>query len=277
MIFLEAKPIVEKIKSELQARVSDVSPKPRLAIVIVGESAPSRKFVELKEAFAKSVGIETQRYELPADISTNNLRERMRDIVHEPRNSGVIVQLPLPSQIDAQAILNAITPDKDVDALSARVVGDIAVGKSRIIPPVAQAVRLLLEHYAIDVTNKKMTVIGMGRLVGKPVIAWAMHAGAIITALNSTEQMTRDTLGDADIVVAGIGVPRVVTGDMLKQGVVVLDIGTSEDGGVLVGDIDQESVSKKASYMTPSKGGIGPLTVALVFKNLLTLFRQSAD
>ena len=158
MIFLEAKPIVEKIKSDIASRIIGMSPKSRLAIVEVGESAPSKKFVELKEAFAKSVGIETQRYELPADISTNNLRERMRDIVHESRNSGVIVQLPLPAQIDAQAILNAIVPEKDVDVLSARAVGNMSVGKSRVMPPVAGAVKLLLEHYGVEIVGKKMTV-----------------------------------------------------------------------------------------------------------------------
>ncbi|MEK7630638.1 MAG: bifunctional 5,10-methylenetetrahydrofolate dehydrogenase/5,10-methenyltetrahydrofolate cyclohydrolase [Patescibacteria group bacterium] len=271
MIFLEAKPIVEKIKSDIVARVSGMSPKPRLAIVIVGESAPSKKFVEFKEAFAKSVGIETQRYELPADISTNNLRERMRDIVHESRNSGVIVQLPLPKHIDTQAILNAIIPEKDVDVLSARAVGNVSVGKSRIMPPVAGAVKLLLEHYGVEVLGKKITVVGRGRLVGQPVAMWAMRAGAVVTVLHGADQVNHEMLGDADIVVSGLGSPRVITGDIVKDTVAVIDVGTSEDGGLLVGDVDQESVSKKASHLTPPVGGVGPLTVALVFQNLLTL------
>ncbi|MEK7649888.1 MAG: bifunctional 5,10-methylenetetrahydrofolate dehydrogenase/5,10-methenyltetrahydrofolate cyclohydrolase [Patescibacteria group bacterium] len=271
MIFLEAQPVVEKMKSELATRVSGMQQKPRLAIVMVGESAPSKKFVELKEAFAKSIGVETQRYELPEDISTNSFRERMRDIVHESRNTGVIVQLPLPPQIDAQAILNAIVPEKDVDVLSARAVGNMAVGKSRIMPPVAGAVKLLFEHYGIDMVGKKMTVVGAGRLVGQPVAMWAMHAGAIVTVLHGADQVNQEMLKDADIIVLGLGKPRIITGDMVKDGVVVVDVGTSEDGGVLVGDVDQESVSKKALYMTPAKGGVGPLTVALVFQNLITL------
>ncbi|MSR76030.1 MAG: bifunctional 5,10-methylenetetrahydrofolate dehydrogenase/5,10-methenyltetrahydrofolate cyclohydrolase [Candidatus Ryanbacteria bacterium] len=274
MIFLEAKPILEKIKNDIASRVSGISPKPRLAIVMVGESAPSKKFVELKEVFAKSVGIETQRYEMPVDISTNNLRERMRDIVHEPRNSGVIVQLPLPGQIDAQAILNAIIPEKDVDVLSARAVGNVSVGKSHIMPPVAGAVKLLLEHYGVEVSGKKIVVVGAGRLVGQPVAMWAMRAGAVVTVLHGADQVNHEMLKDADIVISGLGKPRVITGEMVKDGVVVVDVGTSEDGGVLVGDVDQESVSKKASHMTPLKGGVGPLTVALVFQNLVTFLEK---
>jgi methylenetetrahydrofolate dehydrogenase (NADP+) / methenyltetrahydrofolate cyclohydrolase len=198
----------------------------------------------------------------------------MRDIVHEPRNTGVIVQLPLPQQIDAQAILNAITPEKDVDVLSARAVGNMAVGKSRIVPPVAGAVKLLLEHYSVEVRGKKMTVVGAGRLVGQPVAMWAMHAGAVVTVLHGAGQVNHEMLKDADIIVSGLGKPRVITGDMVKEGVVVVDVGTSEDGGVLVGDVDQESVSKKASHMTPAQGGVGPLTVALVFQNLSTLLEK---
>ncbi len=271
MIFLEAKPIVEKLKSDIASRVAGVSLKPRLAIVIVGEDRISAKFVELKEVFAKSVGIETQRYELPADISTNHLRERMRDIVHEPRNSGVIVQLPLPEHIDTQAILNAIVPEKDVDVLSARAVGNVSVGKSRVMPPVAGAVKLLLEHYGVEVVGKKMAVVGAGRLVGQPVALWAMRAGAMVTVLHSADQVNHEMLKDADIIVSGLGKPRVIMGDMVKDGAAVIDVGTSEDGGVLVGDVDFDSVSKKASHITPVKGGVGPLTIALIFQNLLSL------
>jgi len=271
MMVLEAKPIVEKIKNDLTARVASMQYKPRLAIVMVGESAPSKKFVELKEVFAKSIGVETQRYELPADITTNALRERMRDIVHESRNTGVIVQLPLPRQIDTQSILNAITPEKDVDVLSARAVGNMAVGKSRVIPPVAGAVKCLFEHYGIELTGKKMVVAGAGRLVGQPVAMWAMRAGAIVTVLHGADQVNHEMLGDADIVVSGLGNPHAITGEMIKDGAVVIDVGTAEDGGVLVGDVDFESVSKKVSHITPVKGGVGPLTVALVFQNLIKL------
>jgi methylenetetrahydrofolate dehydrogenase (NADP+)/methenyltetrahydrofolate cyclohydrolase len=271
MILLEAKPIVEKIKSDIESRVSGISSKPRLAIVMVGESAPSKKFVELKETFAASVGIETQRYELPVDITTNNLRERMRDIVHEPRNTGVIVQLPLPAHIDTQAILNAIVPEKDVDVLSARAVGNIAVGKARVMPPVAGAVKLLFEHYGVDIVGKKMIIVGAGRLVGQPVAMWAMRTGAVVTVLHGADQANREMLGDADIIVSGLGRPRVITGEMTKEGVVVVDVGTAEDDGALVGDVDFDTVSQKASYITPLKGGVGPLTVALVFQNLLGL------
>src|SRR3989338_5941462 len=167
MILLEGKPIAEEIKARLKTEIAQMQDKPRLAIVMVGKNAISEKFVLLKEKFAREIGAETRRYEFSADITTNELRLRMRDLVHEARNDGVIVQLPLPEHIDTQGILNAVVPEKDVDMLSARAVGDFQVGKSKIAPPVVAAVKALFEKNGIEIRgpdghSKRVVVIGYG-------------------------------------------------------------------------------------------------------------------
>ncbi|MDA1334512.1 MAG: bifunctional 5,10-methylenetetrahydrofolate dehydrogenase/5,10-methenyltetrahydrofolate cyclohydrolase [bacterium] len=270
MKLLEGKPLALEIKEELKK----ANAKKRLAIVMVGDNSASESFVALKEKFAKEVGIETKRYAFPKDISTNELRARMKDIVHEAKNNGVIVQLPLPEEIDTQSVLNAVTPQKDVDVLSARAVGDFQVGKSKIVPPVVGAVKLLFERNNISVRNKHVVVVGHGLLVGKPIAIWLKQGCARVTVMPDEDSFDSTMLGLADIIISGAGKPCLITGDLVKDGVVVVDVGMSEQNGKLVGDVDHESVALKAQCMTPEKGGVGPLTVAFVFKNLMTLAKK---
>ena len=278
-ILLEGKPIAEEIKTRLKTEIAQMQDRPRLAIVIVGDNAISAKFVALKEKFAREIGAETRRYEFPADITTNELRLRMRDLVHEARNDGVIVQLPLPESIDTQGILNAVVPEKDVDMLSARAVGDFQVGKSKILPPVVGAIKSLFEKHRIEMRgpdghNKRVVVIGYGRLVGQPVSVWAKREGAITTVIADPSQFDADIIKNADILISGAGVPNLIRGEHIKKGAVVVDAGSSEKDGEVQGDVDFESVSEKATFITPRVGGVGPLTVAFVFENLLTLARK---
>ncbi|KKU53356.1 MAG: hypothetical protein A3F26_03015 [Candidatus Ryanbacteria bacterium RIFCSPHIGHO2_12_FULL_47_12b] len=265
MILLEGKPIAEEIKARLKTEIAQMQDKPRLAIVMVGENAVSEKFVSLKEKFAREIGAETRRYEFPADITTNQLRERMRDLVHEARNDGVIVQLPLPESIDTQGILNAVVPEKDVDVLSARAVGDFQVGKYKTLPPVAGAIKALFEKYGIEIHGKRVVVVGYGRLVGQPVSVWAKREGAITTVIADPSQFDAEIIKNADIVISGAGVPNLIRGEHIKEGAIVVDAAT---------DINFESVSEKASHITPRVGGVGPLTVAFVFENLVALAKS---
>lgn len=267
MTLLEGKPIADEIKARLKEAIAGMQAKPRLAIVMVGDDAESKKFIELKEKFAREIGAETRRYEFPADITTNQLRLRMRDLVHEARNDGVIVQLPLPAHIDTQGVLNAIVPEKDVDVLSARAVGDFQVGKSKIAPPVVAAIKTLFGKYGIyvrgpDGHSKRVVVVGYGRLVGQPVSVWAKREGAITTVIADPDQFNTEIIQNADIVISGAGVSNLIRGEHVKEGAIVVDAAS---------DVDFDSVSKKAAYLTPSVGGVGPLTVAFVFQNLLTL------
>jgi methylenetetrahydrofolate dehydrogenase (NADP+) / methenyltetrahydrofolate cyclohydrolase len=274
MRYLEGKGIANEMKDELCLLVSKMDSKPRLAIVIVGANAVSEKFVSLKEKFARDIGVETKRYEFGEDITTSELRDRMKDIVHESRNTGIIVQLPLPPQIDSQSILNAVIPEKDIDMLSARSVGDFHVGKARIQPPVVAAIRTLFERNDISIIGMKLAIIGYGRLVGQPVAIWGMRSKATVTVFSDKRHITQECMRDADIIITGVGSPRLIKGDFVKEGVIIVDVGTSEEGGKLVGDVNTESVSSIAAAITPTHGGVGPLTVAFVFQNLLTLSKS---
>lgn len=271
MTLLEGKPIAEEIKKTLRRDVAALGYVSRIAIVRVGEDSVSAVFVRLKEKFAREIGVEPHRYDIPADISTNGLRERMNDIVHEGYNKGILIQLPLPKQIDTQAILNTVVPEKDVDALSARSVGDFQVGKSKIMPPVIGAIAELFLHHHISLAGKKVVIIGYGRLVGQPACVWALGEHASVTVFPKTENFDPEIVKRADVIISGAGRAGIITGDIVKEGVIIVDVGTSEMNGQVVGDVEFDSVSKKAALITPVKGGVGPLTVAIVFRNLLTL------
>jgi methylenetetrahydrofolate dehydrogenase (NADP+) / methenyltetrahydrofolate cyclohydrolase len=274
MILLDGKVIAQEVKMELKERVKNSRRVPRLGIVMVGKDSVSSKFVELKEKFARDIGVKTQRYEFEDAITASQLRARLKDVVHEARNDGVIIQLPISAHIDTQSILNTVTPEKDVDGLSARAVGDFQVGKERVMPPVVAAVMLLFKKYGIEVKGKKVAVVGYGRLVGQPLSAWLLREGAQVNIISDESQFDPAILKNADIVVSGAGKPHLIKGEYIKEGAVVVDVGTSEINGEVAGDVDFDSVSRVASSLTPAKGGVGPLTVAMVFKNLLVLSQK---
>ncbi len=271
MMILDGKALAEKIYSELRDEVSKSARKFRLAVIVVGEHPVIEKFVERKKKIGESIGIDVRVFHYPETISGNELRKRIAEIVHEEKNTGVIVQLPLPPHIQKQSIVNAVIPEKDVDVLSARAVGDFAVGKSVIAPTIVGAIQELFREYKIDVKGKTIVVLGAGALVGKPVMMWLLREPCVVTAVTKETAHPEEILKSADIIISGIGKPGYITGDMIKEGVVVIDAGTSESEGKVKGDVHFDSVSPKASFLTPVPGGVGPLTIAMVFKNLLAL------
>lgn len=285
MILLDGKKLSQKILEELRREIAGIKKQLRLAVVVAGENPAVKKFIEQKKKTAASVGIDVRIFPFEEKITTNELRKHVAEIVHEQRNTGVIIQLPLPEQINAQYILNSVPPEKDVDTLSARSVGNFAVGKSPIgaspsglsliLPPVVGAIKEFFEEYKIDYKSKYTVVIGAGNLVGRPVALWLLGEKVTFSVVRSSTKNPEEFLQKADIVISGVGKPKFITGDMVQEGVVVIDAGTSESEGKLVGDVDSDSVSKKANYLTPVPGGVGPLTVAKLLKNLVILSTQS--
>lgn len=302
MILLGGKKLSEKILDELKADIAASKKELRLAAVVVGEDEVTKKFIEQKKKAASFVRVDFRIYGFPENISTNDLRKRVAGIVHEKKNSGVIIQLPLPAHINTQYILNAVPQAKDVDVLSVRALGSFAVGKSSITPPVVGAIKMLFEEYGIDYRNKYTVLVGAGNLVGKPAALWLLNEKATFSVVRSSTQNLRELLKNADIIISGVGKPKFVTGDMVKEGVVVIDAGTSvsrqspvvndgrleaesrakvrgssfrELGAAIAGDIDFEFVAPKASYITPVPGGVGPIAVAMILKNLLVLSKLS--
>lgn len=265
MKWLEAKPIIEKIKPELarQARqFKEARGKaPRLAIIWVGDDKRSKKFIALKQAFADEIGVETKLFHYEAEIAGNDLRRRLAPIVHSPANDAAIIQLPLPSSIDTKTILGAVTRKKDVDGLSPDAIGDFVEGKALFFPPVAEAVEMLLAHYNISLEGKRVTVVGQGRLVGRPVALRFLQLGISPCLTDKDDPFLKERLQNADIVVTGVGDGTpFITGTMIKEGVVMIDV---------AGDVDLESTALKTAFLTPKIGGVGPLTVMLLMRNTI--------
>lgn len=271
MKILDGRQLSDKILGELKERISEKKLALRLAVVVVGEDPVIQKFIEQKKKVALSIGIDVRVYPFDRDITTNELRRRIAEIVHEEKNSGVIIQLPLPPHINAQYILNAVTPEKDIDVLSARSIGNFVVGKRGVFPPVAGAIKEFFQEYGIDFSSKRIVVLGGGSLVGRPAALWLIGEKANVTMVSKQTEGTENLLREADIIISGIGKPQFITGSMVKDGVIIIDAGTSESGGKLVGDVDFETVSKKASFVTPVPGGIGPVTIAILLRNLVRL------
>ncbi len=274
MVLLDGKKLSQKILDEIREEISRTQKKLRLAIIVVGDNPVINKFIEQKKKTAEGLGIDVRIYPFEESITTNELRQRIADIVHEEKNSGVIVQLPLPPHINKQYILNAVPPTKDVDMLSSRSVGLFATGKSPIFPPVVGAIKAFFDDYAISLEGKEVLIMGAGSLVGRPVALWLLGQARPFSIITDQSSNPEKFITNADVIISGIGRPKFLTGEKIKDGVIIIDAGTSESEGKLVGDTDFESVGSKASFMTPVPGGIGPVTVAILFKNLVTLSKK---
>jgi len=256
-MIIDGKKLSEEIKNTLKGDGL------KLAIVAVSPDEASKKFISQKIKFAEDIGAKTRLYELPGNITTSQLRKKMAQISHIKENNGVILQLPLPSQIKTQYVLNGIVINKDVDVLSSRAFGDFATGHSKILPPVVEAVKLIFEKYNVDIKNKNIVVVGSGKLVGKPVATWLLNQNATVNVVNEFTPDISKFTREADIIISGAGKKNLITPDMIKEGVVLID----------VGDADPKIVNK-CSLFTPAIGGLGPLTVAMVFKNLIELNKK---
>lgn len=250
-MIINGKKIAEEIKESLKKEIEASGKKLKLAIVQAGENPVSQKFIDRKMKFAEEIGVKAKVYNLPQDITTNKLRKKMAEICKN--SNGVIVQLPLPEHINTQYILNSIPQKKDVDVLSEN--------RSKVLTPVVGAIKEILDKNNIDIKNKNVVVLGAGLLVGKPAMIWFMNQGATVSVLRSSTKDISKYTKEADIIVTGVGKPNLITADMVKEGVIAIDAG---------GDIDQK-VAEKSSLFTPIRGGIGPITVAMVFKNLIIL------
>ncbi len=277
-MIIDGKAIAEKIKSSLREEVFPPEAdqplagkkKIRLAVIKVGADPVTEKYLEVKKKFAKAIGVDVRIYEVPKDISTNKLREKISEVVRIEEISGVIVQLPLPPQINTQYILDAIIPEKDPDMLSARTWGRFSTGKSKILPPVIAAIKAIFDENKIDLKGKNAVIVGAGRLVGKPAALWLINEGATVSVIDENTKNQEDYTKKADIIISGAGKPKIIKPYMVRDGVVAIDCGTSESSGQIVGDIDPD-VAKKASIFSPIPGGVGPITIAMLFRNLIEL------
>lgn len=277
MQIIDGRKIAQEILEKIKQEVSLLDFTPIFCDVLVGDNLSSKKYVEMKAKKAEELGIKFQNANFPGSITTNELVEEIRKLNKIQNMCGIIVQLPLPNHIDEQKVLDAINPAIDVDALGSVVSERFYSGRDSMKLPTALACHYILKFLNLDLHNKKIVILGQGKLVGKPVTKLLEIDGLSPIPVRSTTLGKEELLKNADIVIAGIGRGHYLKGDMVKEGVVIIDAGTSESGSVLIGDVDSQSVGGKASYLSPCPGGVGPVTVAMLFRNVLEVAKHKQN
>ncbi len=268
----------EDIRSEVAQLVAAGMPQPTLAAVLVGDDPASQVYVRNKERACEQVGMASQLLRRPSSTTTSELLELLRALNHSAVVNGILVQLPLPSEIDAQRVLDAISPLKDVDAFCPENVGLLVQGRPRFLPCTPHGVVHLLAQYDIELRGKHVVVVGRSDIVGKPLANMLLQrdigfgpkfANATVTVCHSQSSDLASITRTADVLVAAVGQPRLISADMVKIGAVVIDVGINRVADQLVGDVEFDSVREVASAITPVPGGIGPLTIAMLLRNTL--------
>lgn len=258
--------ILRKAKERVnQLRKHNITP--RLAVILVGKDKPSQTYVKKKEEAAKKIGVNFFLYHYLENISNEELVSEIKKIQTKEKLSGLIVQLPLPDTIDTEKVLNAIDPKIDVDYLTFNNLGKLVMGNNELIPPTPGAALEILDYYNVDLEGKYVVLIGRGKLIGKPLANIFIHRPVTLSVCNSTTKNLAEFTKRADIIVTGVGKYNILTGEMVKKGAAVVDTGVCFKDGKMYGDIDFESVKEKASVVTPTPGGVGPITVAKLLEN----------
>ncbi|MBE6686553.1 MAG: bifunctional methylenetetrahydrofolate dehydrogenase/methenyltetrahydrofolate cyclohydrolase FolD [Ruminococcaceae bacterium] len=252
----------------LKEQVEKMDIKPGLAVILVGSDPASQVYVKNKKLGCAQVGIYSESYDLPEKTTEAELLDLIDKLNKKEDIHGILVQLPLPKHINETAVINAIVPEKDVDAFHPVNVGKIMTGDFDFLPCTPAGVMCLLSHYGIDPAGKECVVVGRSNIVGKPQAMLLLHANGTVTICHSkTKDLCQKCLS-ADILVAAVGKADFITGDMIKEGAVVIDVGINRRAdGKLTGDVDFASCEPKASYITPVPGGVGPMTITMLLKN----------
>ena len=271
---IDGKDIAEKIREELKPRIAYLSAKnfqPGLAVILVGDNPASQVYVRNKEKACEKLGIASFKYHLPNDARAEEVFDLVETLNQDSRVHGILVQLPLPPQISEKEVLYRISPDKDVDGFHPYNLGRLMIGDPVFLPCTPWGVQELLLRSQIDVEGKNVVIVGRSNIVGKPLamilVQKARGANATVSICHTRTPNLSEYTRRADILVAACGVPEMIKGDMVREGVVVIDVGINKIGDRLVGDVEFESVSRKASCITPVPGGVGPMTIAMLMAN----------
>lgn len=274
MKLIDGKIISEHIKQQVIKQVNEVKGKgvePCLAVIIVGDDFASRTYVNNKKKTCDYVGIKSLEFALPAETSQEELLELVEKLNKDDCVHGILCQLPIPKHIDEKVILNAISPEKDVDAFHPVNAGHIMIGDGLLKPCTPAGIMEMLKFEGVEIEGKNCVVIGRSNIVGKPMAMLLINAGGTVTVCNSKTKNLAEVTRNADILVVAIGKAKFVTADMVKEGAVVIDVGMDRDeNGNRCGDVDFDSVKEKASHLTPVPGGVGLMTVAMLMQNTVT-------
>lgn len=271
---LDGKAVSQRIKDELKGQIIELKAKgvePGLAVVIVGDDPASRVYVNSKKKACEQIGVYSEEYALSAETTEQELLALIDRLNHEKKIDGILVQLPLPKHINEERIINAISPNKDVDAFHPVNVGKIMIGNYDFLPCTPAGVMELIKESGIDVAGKECVVVGRSNIVGKPQAMLLLHQHGTVTICHSKTKNLAEVCARADILVVAVGRPEMITGDMIKPGAVVIDVGMNRMAdNRLLGDVNFEQAEKVAAAITPVPGGVGPMTIAMLMRNTVT-------
>ncbi|MDY5616390.1 MAG: bifunctional methylenetetrahydrofolate dehydrogenase/methenyltetrahydrofolate cyclohydrolase FolD [Helicobacter sp.] len=273
MQILDGKALALEIQQTIKQEVQELSKQqitPGLAVILVGDDPASQSYVNMKAKACSQTGIYSTTHKMPESITEEALLQTISMMNENPNIDGILVQLPLPKHINTTAILEAISPKKDVDGFHPFNMGRVFTNLDGFIPATPMGVITLLEHYKIPIEGKNVVIVGASNIVGKPLGALFLNKNATITLCHIYTQNLANHTKNADIICVGVGKPNLITQDMVKEGAIVVDIGiTRLENGKIVGDVDYDNVAPKCSYITPVPGGVGPMTIASLLQNTI--------
>lgn len=272
-IIIDGKTLAKKIRMELKEKCEELTNKhiqPKLAVIMVGDNPASKVYVKNKSKACNEVGILYEEYLLEEDTTQEELIKLIKKLNEDKDVNGILLQSPIPPHLDINEAFKAITYAKDVDGFTPSSVGKLCIGEDTFISCTPYGVMKMFEEYNIDLTGKNVVILGRSNIVGKPLIQCCLQKHATVTVCHSKTKNLNEHTKQADIIISAIGKPRFVTSEMVKDGVIVIDVGINRDeNGKLVGDVDFENVKEKASYITPVPGGVGPMTIAMLMNNVI--------
>ncbi len=278
MILIDGKKEAGSLRLKLKEEVNELKKKfndvPGLTVILIGEFAPSQIYVKNKEKSAKEVGLNSDVIKYPEDVDEKTVLKKIKDLNENKSISGILVQLPLPKHIDKKKIIESIIPSKDVDGFHPVNVGNLSSGYESSVPCTPLGCYLLLKKVEPNLSGKKAVIIGRSNLNGKPMAQLLLKENCTVTITHSKTKNLKSECLEADIIIAAVGIPKLVKGDWVKKDSIIIDVGINKTDKGIVGDVDFEEVSKKAKALTPVPGGVGPMTIACLIKNTIDCFKR---
>ena len=276
-IIIDGNEISSKIQDKIKAEIKNCMIRPSVAVIQVGENPESETYIKNKEKICGSVGVYFRLYKFEDGTPELTIINKIKELNNDEYVNGIIIELPLPPQYNEKRLINSISNAKDVDGLTDINTGRFVNGKKSLIPCTALAVMRILDENNIEVQGKNVVIVGRGKLVGRPLANLMLSKDATVTICHSKTNNLEFYTKNADIVVMACGVPKLLNGDMIKDDAVVIDVGINKIDDKLVGDVDFDSVSKKASYITKVPGGVGPMTVAMLLENIILCYNSKKN
>ena len=274
MYIIDGKEVSKKIKEEVRQDVLTHGYTPCLLVIIVGDNPASQIYVSSKEKACKKAGIESKTIALPGNVSQKELINEIVKANNDKSINGILIQLPLPSHMNAKEVIDANKPEKDVDGLHVVNQGKLLLDEKGIVPCTPKGIMTLLDEYHVDLTGKNAIVIGRSMLVGKPIALLLLQRNATVTIAHSKTKNLKELCQKSDVIVAAVGSPKMITADMVKEGAVIIDVGINRIQDTIVGDVDFYNVSKIAYRITPVPGGVGPMTIASLLQNVVECYKR---